>query len=502
MHIPSTHNPEVRRGMTLVEMLVAMTLTLVLMGAVAQIFGMFGRGLNGSRAVTELYERMRATGFRLREDLNGVTVDTSAIPPVLAARNNGYFEYIEGPETDRITYFSGSAFNKANGAVVDGKWVGSPEPYLAQVGSDDRLVGDIDDVLLFTTRASGELFSGHVDTRNGNLAGGSVRSPYAEVVWFCRPTPNTSNPRTYTLYRRQRLVMAHPGAEPFVNTVAGGQATNSFGGPPNTLPFTKWTDLYARTDVSCRRQGTLAIPNSLGDLTRRENRFLHGSTFPFEFPHPLYAYDAENHTFDNNPARFGEDIILTNVLAFDVRLWDPDALVQAVPAGASRVAVEPGDNGYIPPGSPNYPAVGAPGFGSQGAYVDLGWNGSPGAVAVGAPFPTAGATPFQGRGSLVSNAPGNRSFTHATYDTWTDFYELNGVDEDGDAAIDEGTNGLDDNGNGLIDEPAEQETSPPYPVALQHSSGSASGTGGIQVRIRCYEPSSRQIRQITILQQL
>jgi hypothetical protein len=498
--------------MTLVEMLVAMTLTLMLMGAVAQIFGMFGRGLNGSRSVTELYERMRATGHRLREDLNGVTVDTSSVPPVGAARNNGYFEYIEGPETDRITYFGGSAFNKANGVVnsVTGQWEGSPEPYLTQVGSDDRLVGDIDDVLLFTTRSSGELFSGRVDTRNGNLEGGSIRSPYAEVIWFCRPTPNTFNPRTYTLHRRQRLVMAHPGAEPFVNTMGAGPATNTSGGAPNTLPFTNWTDIYASTDVSCRRQGSIVMPNCLGDLTRRENRFLHGNAFPFVFPHPLYAFDAANHTFENTPARFGEDVILTNVLAFDVRIWDPDALVQAVPAlvltnrsaGASRLAVEPGDNGYIAPGSPGFPSVGSPGYGSTGAYVDLAWNGDPAVVAVGNPFPTPGATPFQGLGSRVSNAPRNDLLPYPTYDTWTDFYETNGVDDNGNGIVDEGTNGIDDNGNNLVDEPIEQETSPPYPVALQHSTGSASGTGGIQVRIRCYEPASRQIRQITILQQL
>jgi hypothetical protein len=499
-----------RYGMTLVEMLVAMTLTLMLMGAVAQIFGMFGKGLNGSRSVTELYERMRATGHRLRQDLNGVTVDTTVVPPVLASRNNGYFEYIEGPETDRITFFGGAPFNKANGAVSGGTWTGSPEPYLSQVGSDDRLVGDIDDVLLFTTRSGGEPFSGRVDSRNGNLEGGSIRSPYAEVAWFCRPTPNTLNPRTYTLYRRQRLVMAHPGAEPFVNTTAGGPATNTYGGPPNTLPFTNWTDIYAKTDVSCRRQGAVVVPNCLGDLTRRENRFLHAQLFPFVFPHPLYAYDPANHTFENTPARFGEDVILTNVLAFDVRIWDPDAVIQGVPgmiatggaAGGSRLAVEPGDNGYIAPGDSAFPATGTPGYGSTGVYVDLAWNNAPGVAAVGVPFPPAGTTPFQGLGSRVSSAPRNDTLPYPTYDTWTDFYESNGVDDNANGIIDDGTNGLDDNNNGVIDEAIEQETSPPYPAALQHSSGSSSGTGGIQVRIRCYEPASQQVRQITILQQL
>jgi prepilin-type N-terminal cleavage/methylation domain-containing protein len=62
-----------RRGMTLVEMLVAMTATLVLMAAVAQAFGVFGLAISGSRAVLELDARMRTAAWRLRSDLAGAT---------------------------------------------------------------------------------------------------------------------------------------------------------------------------------------------------------------------------------------------------------------------------------------------------------------------------------------------------------------------------------------------------------------------------------------------
>jgi hypothetical protein len=64
-----------------------------------------------------------------------------------------------------------------------------------------------------------------------------------------------------------------------------------------------------------------------------------------------------------------------------------------------------------------------------------------------------------------------------TYDTWSRHYEFNEVDEDGDGKADEG-----------LDDAIDNETSPPYPVPLR----------GVEVRIRCYEPSSRQIRQVTI----
>jgi len=482
-----------RRGMTLVEMLVAMTLTLLLMGAVAQIFGMLGQGVNGSRSVAELNDRLRAAGYRLRQDLAGITVNPS--PPVRPELNSGYLEIIEGPESDRYTYLSGATFDKSNGSVVGGKWVGSANPYAATAGSDDRLVGDVDDVILFTTRSSGDMFAGRADTTIANIEGSSVRSPFAEVIWFCRPTSNTSDPRTYTLYRRQRIVTAQPGTPPFVDITAGAASQNTAGGAANTLPWTNWTTLYALTDVSIRRQGTVVMPNSLGDLTRRENRHLHNGAVLSEFPHPFYAatYDSVNHTFDNNASRFGEDIILTNVLAFDVRVWDPGAPIQAVPANlqtgsltqATRLAVQPGD-----------PLYGGPGaiVSGTGCYVDLGWGGSPAPVQIGTTFPTVGKTAFQGKGMRVQNTLNNPTasavFTYPTYDTWSTSYESNGLDDDGDGVIDNGTNGVDDNNDGVVDEPEERETSPPYPVPLT----------GIQVRLRVYEPSSRQIRQITILQ--
>jgi curli biogenesis system outer membrane secretion channel CsgG len=59
--------------------------------------------------------------------------------------------------------------------------------------------------------------------------------------------------------------------------------------------------------------------------------------------------------------------------------------------------------------------------------------------------------------------------------------------------VDQGTDGFDNKpnnlvANNLVDDALERETSPPYPVPLR----------GIEIRIRCYEPSSRQVRQVTV----
>ena len=103
------------------------------------------------------------------------------------------------------------------------------------------------------------------------------------------------------------------------------------------------------------------VPNTLSDLTRRENRFLHnssGDTVGADFPYPFVSHSAiavpDGLVFGGN--RLGEDIILSNVLAFDVRVFDPAAPISL----SGSTAVLPGDPGFSVGGS------------GSGAYVDLG----------------------------------------------------------------------------------------------------------------------------------
>jgi hypothetical protein len=209
------------------------------------------------------------------------------------------------------------------------------------------------------------------------------------------------------------------------------------------------------------------LPNSIADLTRREARFLHnvtgatdGSTFPYGFV-DYQAIVAPDGLIFETAQRQGDDVVLTNVLAFDVRVFDPAAPV--VDVGAT--AVVPGDPGFIISGT------------AWGAYVDLGHGITTSGTLAGKTM----APLFSGAG--IGALAGNR-----TYDTWSTHYEANGRDEDGDSIVDDGINGIDDNNNGTIDDASERETSPPYPVPLR----------GIEVRIRCYEPASRQVRQVTV----
>lgn len=211
-------------------------------------------------------------------------------------------------------------------------------------------------------------------------------------------------------------------------------------------------------------------------------------------------------------ARIGEDVVLTNVIAFDVKAWDPYAPILDSPAG---VPLLPGDPGYI---TRIRDGVGPANVLGTGAYVDLNYlaplGGPAGAVLpnlTGLPF---GYTPFCGAGDLQSRVYGTlpqyaasriqSEFYPAVYDTWSLHYEFNrrwmrfspgGTleevgDEDGDGIFDRGSNGIDDDGLNGVDDVGERETQPPYAVPLQ----------GIQVRIRTFEPGSRQIREVTLVQ--
>lgn len=422
-----------RRGFTIVELLVASSIALVVMGAITSLFAIFGRSVSDSQAVVEMNSQMRLAANRLRMDLAGVTAPLR--PPLSAETGAGYFEIVEGPETD-LTYL-GSA-------------------------NSSRILGDTDDRLVFTTQSTGKSFS-------GKFASSRLESSVAEVAWFC--TSSAYQPiadlNLKTLYRRKALVVGYVGQAPFQ-------------GSGNLLSGTSPVTAQNTYDISLRRDaaspGSL-VPNTLVDVMQRQNRLLHGD---FE---ELFPPGNVQLFFDSASGREGEDVVLTNVIAFDVRVFDPEA---AVRTNGSDVLL-PRDPGYYVATNP----MGA----FTGAFVDLGQPEDPAAPSKPGAFTISGTTPtsfsFQpaAKSQLVfpPGSPNNVGLS-ATYDTWTTHYEFNGENEDGDPYVDEGADGIDNEPDGLIDEADEAETTPPYGQPLK----------AIEIRIRCYEPTSKQVRQITI----
>lgn len=211
--------------------------------------------------------------------------------------------------------------------------------------------------------------------------------------------------------------------------------------------------------------------------------------------------------------RRGEDVMLTDALAFDLRVYDPGApLLGPRNQNLPDVVVEPGDAGWSEYLSPQN--IGNTAIFGYGSYVDLGflslhsvWKGQNAVLPMPTldVFPQFATSPRTRSGLNLWGTAGPFFEPYRVYDTWSFHYENNGLDEDGDGMIDEGTNGFDDlaeyddpsvnpptviDRRFGVDDAGERETSPPYDVPLR----------GIQVRLRAYERDSRQVREVSVKQ--
>ena len=202
------------------ELLVAATLGLMAMAAVASLFGVYARTVSQSQALIDVGARLRSVAWQLRQDLDGLTAP--AKPWVRAEANAGYLEIVQG--------------TTAPPAAV---------------------AGDTSDRLMLTTASLARPFMGRLDGVP------EFESPVAEVAWFCEPSGQSfEGVPLQNLYRRQLLVCATPACGPF--------STGTSGTSPGTVYAT--IDRNAN-DLSCRTIGTTQTPNALSDLTKAANRF-------------------------------------------------------------------------------------------------------------------------------------------------------------------------------------------------------------------------------------
>jgi type II secretory pathway component PulJ len=232
----SAHSP--RRGVTLIEMLVVVALVILMMVILVQVFQSALGAMSASKTSQELDVVLRSIDSMIRSDLAGVTARMT--PPNNPSQNQGYFEYGENAPAD-----------------LQGE--------------------DSDDFLAFTTRAAdGRNFTGRqwlVQTVNGKqminqtIQPATISSQTAEVIYFVR---------NESLYRRLFLVAPERKASISQNGLGlkqGVYQTSMFG---NSIRVS-WQGM---NEISCRPGGYFApnsgpqtpIPNTLGDLTNRENR--------------------------------------------------------------------------------------------------------------------------------------------------------------------------------------------------------------------------------------
>ncbi|TWT72790.1 hypothetical protein Pla123a_40890 [Posidoniimonas polymericola] len=659
-----------QRGFTLVEMLVAMSITLLMMAAVIAVFANVSASVADRRAGIEMSTRLRQARALLQDDLANHTCP--ALPWTRPESNHGYIEIVEGPQSDfapsiwlqdidnnGIVDFVGgnSPTDSSNGLQIDlavsqlpgtnlARLPGSAVNLDSQYVTDGGGLGDWDDVLSLTVRNDDKPFVGRVPTDVPTDGSGfdswgakEFESPLAEVVWFAVENPvEPSDARTFyfgepgfrTVYRRTMLIAPQldygilvngQNVGPGVLRVLNVDLDEVAQAIAAVTAFQEQYDISVRLEWDPLLDGGRWVikANTLGDLTKRENRFDHqhipyGSPgtaqgqrrFPYHYVgigrglsgtiqvRPAFdvsrklernedfsaaAIDkmVEGRTRDDGSGtvrtyrlqnrgkwlssrpfvyvddssalkpttraivnedgqvvmftngmvplsgdRRGEDVVLSNMLAFDIKVYDPEApLLAEQPLNDTSQSVAypgevigPGDSGW---GMILRERLNNPGSGvtyqpiaGRGAYVDLGYYGLHGAFA--ARNTALGALPPVTNPS-VTNLLGSSTFAgytqpkselgwptvtvngyafqpYRTYDTWSTSYENNGKDDDGDNVIDPASNGFDDDGVNGVDDPGERETAPPYDTALR----------GIQVTLRAYELDSRQIREVNVKQ--
>jgi hypothetical protein len=652
-------------------MLVAMAITLVMMAAVVTLFANVSNGVRNRRATIEMSGQVRQLRNKLQQDLQNATC-----PGLTWQRpesNHGYIEIIEGQYRDSRPSMltDGNPDSDGDGNPGGNEDELKPDQSIIPQANDGTYVqpdgtggvftanglGDYDDILMLTVRNEHEPFVGpapsNVRPNAGNPIGfanwqsETIESPLAEVIWFAIENPDQHNdannffgePGMRTIYRRALLIA--PWINPYSRRDNNG----------NEVPFQHDGDTFKaepglvrilpsgidqagvaeaiaaiiafqdRYDLSCRLewdhnvQRWKIMANTLGDLTKRENRFGHyGFHFSGSGPKRLFPYamvstglgysggsanvgfivdpeiggpagaDATAHVvnapvlggtvasysvdhqqsldypFPVRPLAFvstdsgmsataramlnddgvlvrvvhgpvplwgprrGQDVIMTDALAFDLRVYDPGAPLFGArddpsnPSSSVSTILEPSDTGwttaYAHGDNMGSGEIGTDDtvfpYSGQGAYVDLGYGydvragGLMPSPKFASAFSSASSPWFFAPRALSDVAGGQLAPGYAVYDTWSFHYENNGRDDDGDNAIDEGTNGIDDVGNYYnpatdtiipdtrlgIDDVGERETVPPYDKPLR----------GVQALVRVYERDSRAIRQVRVNQ--
>ncbi len=658
---------------TLVEVLIAMALTLMILAAMARSFAFVGERVRDSRASIALNADLLSITTRLRDELSRCTVSLS--PSVGDISPPGYFEYYEGP----ITNATSSIF-RVTGTVA------SPQ-------LPDSRYGDIDDYLAFTAVApEGSWFTGKVprylldqranpgtytlptapyDNDPNTPAQPNpfdpivIRSKYAEIVYFVCPEYVASSlpqdpvyvdvdgdtnlgsgtasengfPDRLALYRRVLLIRPDlningtlpsqidvnvPSGDPSVPFLVPDEWPTAPSTSTTVAPAARDVDAWMygmagshqQCDLSISRTmnsttgapGTILVANSLDDLAHPHNRFAHvrvpnyvltrsgsaetptsmpvlalgpapsilnsvspagplappvnypaASTSPVQTPNllsgfirPEFVLGHDRNHYVNSSGQWsdrrGEDLLVNNLLGFDVKVLDEQATFFTTTT--SDLVVGPDDAGYREALETAISNVSASeGRGEfVGGFVDLaypvlaggtlrGWQARPldllsssnaSAIATTnsylisqysgiADYSSAGTTQSAYQNSLYRSGRlttnGNVvAIFQPTFDTFTNHYERDGYLQGrpsgsegtwwsgpGGASVDAGRDGLDSVGiysSGATavqqfgaDDLGERETLPPF----------LNTPRAIQVTVRLGNPVTRQVEQASVI---
>ncbi len=316
---------EKRQGFTLVEMLVAVALTILIMGIIAIAFQKSLDTFRTLRSVSLLQEKLKSAHLVLQRDLEsnhfgGSATSTSG--PLLSNQrldlagwkppSQGYFSILSGgPGT--VQYIN-------EGTDLEGvpstRAVTHSLAFTVYLNPPINQSGFPQDTDYYYAQSQIPQLN-MLNDPNFNF-GGTFASRWAEIFYFLVPSQIANGQQQmYTLYRRQRLLAPTGSAVPWN---AGNEAS-----------FPNISYNFASQMV-----------NTPATVTPRANRFdstASGTPSTTSFPTPCPEGGLIHRTFTLNEISgganvpyAGDDILMTNVLSFEVEAnWDSYNNMQPVP---------------------------------------------------------------------------------------------------------------------------------------------------------------------------
>jgi type II secretory pathway pseudopilin PulG len=340
-----------RHGFTIVELLVSMALIIFIMALLAEAFTAGLESFRNLKAIGDMQEKMRSVSMILRKDLAYNHFDTgNSYGPRLSDQDPRATNWTP-PARGFFRIWQGTAASASGAPPL-------PTQFYYLEGYDDNPGGGIpsyratDQILHFTVKLSGNRPENYLWARVPTSAYGPPFSPppgwpltnyvppafdlyttpdgpepaatymsqWAEVAYFLRSTGQSAGGiPLYALYRRQRLAVP--------------RSTSST--TPNSLNSSNRQAVDANYfEVSCNpdpKASTKEYFNAAEDLTIPERRFAANpdpnsrGLWPTNYQpwnYPTLA-DEMSAATPPNPLVGGDDLLLTNVISFEIKaLWD------------------------------------------------------------------------------------------------------------------------------------------------------------------------------------
>jgi type II secretory pathway component PulJ len=285
-----TPNARPRGGFTLPELLVAAAVCVLIMSVLATVFQAGIDTLRNLRSSGEMMDQLRAAGETLKRDLAGNHFQREDTKPNQGLRLSDHRLDLLTPSGD--------------GKTFTGNW-SPPRGGFFRIKSTPAFVEGRDQDNLLSTRATDHylhftsVLPGGTEQNlyTANVGDVVYTSPAAELAYFLAPIPtgyanNNQAVPLHNLIRRQRLVAL----------TAGDQANL----------------LTPQPDPGVISLGASNAVNTLADLANPSNRLGGAATWA---PQPMGG-DATLAPLGG--ARTGDDVLLSNVISFEVKVaWVP-----------------------------------------------------------------------------------------------------------------------------------------------------------------------------------